>query len=63
MFAEPSFKIFILSLPVLPNSGSRTNGASGGAEIINIERLSGVSNFTFGVFEVVKNEFGVFGKI
>lgn len=60
---KPIFKILIGSLPVLPNGGGGLDGASFGAEIVNVEWLFGISNFAFTVFEVVKDEFGVFGEV
>ena len=48
--AKPRFKVFIRSLPVLPNSGAGFDGAAVGAEVINIKWLWGIGDFAFSVF-------------
>ena len=39
MRAEPGFEIIIGGLPVLPFDSSLVDGATGGAVVVNVERL------------------------
>ena len=61
--AEPRFKVMIGGLPVVPFGGGGINGASGGAEVIDVERLQDEGDVTFGFFKIVENKISIFGEI
>ena len=53
MRAEPSLKVFVGSLPILPVGGSGFNSAGFGTEIINIKWLQNESWFAFSKGEII----------
>lgn len=61
--AGPGFEGLIGGLPISPNGRRRTDGAGLGAEIIDVERGFVIGDFSRGVGEVIKYEFGVLCKI
>lgn len=63
IFADPSLEISEGSLPVLPDDAAGFDGASVGAKIVGVERFENEGDFARGFFEVVEDEFGVFGEV
>lgn len=60
---EPGLEVAVGSLPVLPTCGGFFHGAGLGARIVNVERFEDKINVAWGFFEVVEDEFGVFGEV
>ena len=50
-------------MPVLPTCGGLFHGAGFGAGIVNVERFEDETNALRGFFEVVEDEFSVFGEV
>lgn len=63
MWAEPSFEILVGVLPISPDGTGGLDGATVGAEIVNVEGLWHESDITGGAGEIIKDEFSIFAKI